>query len=266
MAGDWIKVEKATVRKPEISALARLLGIPRHAALGLMLEFWCWIDEVAVDGVVDACVDADVDATFATPGLARALEIVNWLRFERTSELTGRAIVPNADRHFGKSSKERALKSGRQAKWRAKSVDAVVDGHVDATPSTREEKKREETTTSKAKTVAATPLPGWLDQTAWQRFLEARLAMKAKATPHAQTLLLRELEALRAKGHDPTAVLDQSVARGWRGLFPVKPDGTNGKATHRNAFADAIIGAVSHGQRQEAADPRDISGEAERVA
>lgn len=144
MAGDWIKVERATLRKSEVTTIARLLGVPRHQAIGILLEFWCWIDEVAVDGVVDACVDADVDATLSTPGLAAALCVVGWLSFEpHNNGLTGRAIIPNAGRHFGESSKNRALKNERQARWRAK----TVDGHVDAPPSTkastREEKRRD---------------------------------------------------------------------------------------------------------------------------
>ena len=114
--------------------------------------------------------------------------------------------------------------------------------------------------------VAASPLPGWLDKPTWDRFLEARSAMKARATPHAQALLLRDLAKLREQGQDPTAVLEQSISRSWRGLFAVKGDAPTRKTDQRTAFADSIIGAVTHGQATDSADPRDISGEAERVA
>ncbi len=38
MAGGWIKVEKSTIRKSEVTAIARLLGVTRHHALGLLLH------------------------------------------------------------------------------------------------------------------------------------------------------------------------------------------------------------------------------------
>lgn len=115
--------------------------------------------------------------------------------------------------------------------------------------------------------VAASPLPGWLPIEAWSAFLDARTAMKAKPTERAKALLIDELAKLREQGHDPRAVLEQSTQRSWRGLFPVKHDARgNGKADHRTAFADAILGATPHEHRPDNADPRDISGEAERVA
>lgn len=114
--------------------------------------------------------------------------------------------------------------------------------------------------------VAAPPLPDWLDPQAWQRFLEARVAMKARPTEHAKHLLILDLTKLREQGHDPTAVLEQSIKRSWKGVFPIRSDNSQGqKADRRTAFADAVIGAT-HGSRSNEADPRDISGEAERVA
>lgn len=148
MAGDWIKMEKATVRKPEVRTIARLLGISRREAIGLLFEFWCWLDDCVVDGRVDACVDADVDAEFGA-GFAAALKLVGWAAFTPAPDgLTGYMTIPNSGRHFGETSKKRALTNERQARWRAKHVDAPVDAHVDAppstTPSTREEKRRED--------------------------------------------------------------------------------------------------------------------------
>jgi hypothetical protein len=144
VAGDWIKVEKATLRKPEVATVARLLGVPRHQCLGILLDFWMWLDDVCVDGHVDACVDADVDAVMSTPGLASALKVVGWASFEYTDDgLSGRLLIPNHNRHFGESAKNRSLKSERQARWRAKQATKHVDATPSTTPSTREEKRRE---------------------------------------------------------------------------------------------------------------------------
>lgn len=113
--------------------------------------------------------------------------------------------------------------------------------------------------------VAPLALPGWLPAGAWGRFLEARIAMRAKATPHAQNLLIAELDRLRSQGHDPTAVLDQSVARAWRGLFPLKPDDAPRTAKHdrRDQVAGEIWTGVPNAKRP---DENAIDGTAERVA
>lgn len=67
-------------------------------------------------------------------------------------------------------------------------------------------------------------LPDWLPPEAWDRFVRMRRAMGRAApfTPDAQRLMLTRLAAMRARGEDVVAALDQSVEHGWRGVFPVK--------------------------------------------
>lgn len=40
----------------------------------------------------------------------------------------------------------------------------------------------------------------------------------------AKRLNLAKLKRLYAEGHDPTLVIEQSIERGWTGLFPLKSD------------------------------------------
>lgn len=70
--------------------------------------------------------------------------------------------------------------------------------------------------------AAAAPLPDWLPAEVWSEFERHRTACKARMTAQARTLLLRDLTALRDTGQDPIAVIEQSIARGWKGLFEVK--------------------------------------------
>ena len=130
MAGDWIKVEKASARKPEVLKIARMLGVSQDSAFGLLVRFWIWLDDVCVDGVVDGVVDADVDELMSCPGLSALLLMVGWVEFDDDPV---QMRVLNFARHNGETSKNRALKSERQAKWRSHFVDAA--------PSTRKEKK-----------------------------------------------------------------------------------------------------------------------------
>jgi len=76
-----------------------------------------------------------------------------------------------------------------------------------------------ETETEKKKN-GSLPLPDWLPVESWQAWLQIRPKVKAPNTPHALRIALSELGKLRDAGHDPKAVLDCAVTRGWRGLFP----------------------------------------------
>lgn len=72
-----------------------------------------------------------------------------------------------------------------------------------------------------SKTRAAPPaLPDWLPPAVWDDWHKFRNARKGW-TPKARALSLAKLGRLYADGHDPQAVIEQSIERGWTGLFPV---------------------------------------------
>ena len=81
----------------------------------------------------------------------------------------------------------------------------------------------------KVKTKKSFAIPDWVDLETWNAVVEMRRKMpNAPFTDDAKRLALRDLEALRSKGHDPTAVMEQTIQRGYRGFFPIKPDEQNG--------------------------------------
>lgn len=121
MAGNWLKVETSLPDKPEVIRIGRMLALSPEAVCGWLLRFWTWVDTNSVDGCVDGVVDSDVDMVVALPGFASALVSVKWLEFDAK---TKKMVLPNFDRHNGESAKKRALKTERQARWRAHSVDA----------------------------------------------------------------------------------------------------------------------------------------------
>ena len=65
-------------------------------------------------------------------------------------------------------------------------------------------------------------LPPWLPPESWSHYQDHRKNKRAKLTPRAAALCFRTLEKLREKGQDPIAVIEQSIANGWTGLFPVQ--------------------------------------------
>lgn len=107
----------------------------------------------------------------------------------------------------------------------------------------REKRKSKRKTTARAKLAPPfeNPSPKLLE--AWEGFVEHRKAIRAPLTPRAVTLTANELERL-APGNDDkkAAILDQSVERGWRGVFPLK-DNTNqrqGGNVHREQTVEEM--------------------------
>lgn len=65
-------------------------------------------------------------------------------------------------------------------------------------------------------------LPDFVDQEAWEGYLEVRQRMKAPNTSRAKTMLVNKLIKLKEEGHDPNQALDTATERGWRSVFPPK--------------------------------------------
>jgi hypothetical protein len=65
---------------------------------------------------------------------------------------------------------------------------------------------------------ASTAMPPGLDPAAWERFLAYRHAIRKPIKPAS---LLAAQRKLAGFGRDQAAVVEQSVANGWQGLFPL---------------------------------------------
>lgn len=92
-------------------------------------------------------------------------------------------------------------------------------------------------------------LPTWIPVEAWSAFVEMRQAMgsRGKLTVNAARLIVRELDKLRAQGHEPGAVLEQSVMNNWKGVFGLKGQPAGGRqqqleARNRTAIDDFVNG------------------------
>jgi hypothetical protein len=84
-------------------------------------------------------------------------------------------------------------------------------------------------------------LPLWLPAEAWEAYLAMRKEIKKPLSAYGQRLAISTLTQLWAEGHDPRAVLEQSIFNCWRGLFPVSQNMKGGnraeQRTHRNLAA-----------------------------
>lgn len=85
-----------------------------------------------------------------------------------------------------------------------------------------------ETETYKPETEKRFALPDWVPLEAWQGFCEMRTKSKTAFTERAKALLVAELFKLVEAGGNATAILNQSTANGWKGVFPLKANGGGG--------------------------------------
>lgn len=91
-------------------------------------------------------------------------------------------------------------------------------------------------------------VPDWLPADAWEQWHRFRNGRKGW-TADAKALSLRTLTTLQAEGHDPRAVIEQSIERGWTGLFPLRDDhqGARGRKPEDradDALREALRGAL----------------------
>ena len=100
---------------------------------------------------------------------------------------------------------------------------ALAGCKQDAIPETERE------TETKRETEPRFALPDWVPIDAWTGFCEMRRKSKSAFTERAKALLVAELFKLVEAGGNAAAILDQSTANGWKGVFPLKVNGGNGK-------------------------------------
>lgn len=74
-------------------------------------------------------------------------------------------------------------------------------------------------------------IPEWIDKDIWESFLEMRREKKSVPTEKAKQLLIKELEKLKAQGHNPNEVLERSIMNSWKGVFPLDSKGGQGGKT-----------------------------------
>jgi hypothetical protein len=81
-------------------------------------------------------------------------------------------------------------------------------------------------------------LPDWIPQQDWDDWIKSR---KKKPTVRAKELAVERLAKLKAAGHEPATVLQQSILGSWTGLFAVKPDDLSRMNGCSNGHAPAPV-------------------------
>ena len=126
---NWVKINTALPRSPKVMLLASLMGVSRHEALGLAVDWLCWLDSVTTDGSTGLTADLidmlfhpeSVSQNFVTDvtachKMSQALVTIGWLEAGENGQL----CAVDFEKHNGDSAKKRAEAAERQRKSRAR--------------------------------------------------------------------------------------------------------------------------------------------------
>jgi hypothetical protein len=181
-----MKVEVALPEKPEVWQIAGILGIDSDAVVGKLFKVWRWFDAHTESGNAVGVSYPLVDHVAGVSGFAEAMALCGWL-LQNGSTI----VLPNFDRHNGKTAKNRALTAKRVAKHVGK-TNAVTNAPIVSSALPREEKRREEEKPKSAPT-GADLLPD-VDPVVVRDFLRVRKEKRAPLTATAVEGIRREAE------------------------------------------------------------------------
>lgn len=236
MAGDWIKVEVGTASKTEVLRMAEMLGMERRTCMGLLVDYWSWLDANTRTDCVPNLSRLSLDSVMNCPGFSAALEAVGWAKWDKSGwEMT----VVNYDHHNGSSAKTRA---SEQRKKREQRRDKTGTRE-------REETEKRDTSLRSVSVVLATPTSD-----------HEALAKNLGVSCQAEFQKYRDWLASSGKRQR-----DESAGfRNWlrkAGEFKARDAPKQTQADRRAAVADQIFGRGKHVANGE----RDITGTAERL-
>ena len=116
----WIKIETSLPEKPEVIALAILLGLEEDDVVGKLVRLWRWCDAQLVDKLARHVPVVFIDRLIGCPAFSRALIQVGWLVVHSDA-----LEFPHFERHLAQGAKKRALDAERKRAARSQSTPAL---------------------------------------------------------------------------------------------------------------------------------------------
>lgn len=107
---------------------------------------------------------------------------------------------------------------------RPRKTESVSESVSESEPKGEPNRNPNHSQNQKKQKQGAFALPDWVSPDAWKAFEDHRQKLRKPMTDRARTLILTELEKLAQAGHEPVAVLERSIRKGWQDVFPIPVD------------------------------------------
>ncbi len=141
----------------------------------------------------------------------------------------GRMTNPRLEREWLKQQgfrKERSEsgKRGASKRWKDKLLNSSAIAKPMAEPMANDSSSSLSSSLIKKeiKKKEVVILPEWLDPDLWKEFLKHRRKLRKVMTEYAQELMLKKLEWLKQKGHNPEHLLKDAIVKGYQDVFEPK--------------------------------------------
>lgn len=112
---DWIPIVTTLPRDRDVYALMRVLRCKRHAALGLMVDWLCWLDSNSTDGET-GMLDEEINDLLGWPGAVEALSKCGWVSHDEH----GYVVAVDFAKYNGESAKKRVEAMSRKRLQRSR--------------------------------------------------------------------------------------------------------------------------------------------------
>lgn len=225
MAGEWIKMRLDLGTSPKVVRISSALKADRLRVIGGLHAVWCLFDVHSEDGRLDGYSLETLDDMIGFPGFGAAMVSVGWL-----AEGVDFIEVPRFDEHGGQSAKKRAMETERKRVVRK--VSAPKEDKTRDKSRTREEEEEEKNIEANA---SIPPYPPTLDLETWERWRGYR---KQLGKPIKPASVAEAMQRMAGYGADQAAVVAQSIANGWQGLFELKPDEAKHASGRASSYAE----------------------------
>lgn len=218
----WIKLEKSLESDPRVLRMARAIESRNGGALqgvtvviGALSRIWMLADSHADSDDFLSMTEDELNDWIGVPDFCSLMPDC-WLVVDDD----GGVKLPHFQAHNGIQAKSKAQAAQRQEKHRKKlSRMSVTPRNGGALPD--QDQDQDHTKTIKKKSVVSfdvTKIDG-LDMGAWVSWVEYRAAIKKPLKPVSMEAAAKKLAGY---GPDQKAVVDQSIANTWQGLFDLQ--------------------------------------------
>jgi hypothetical protein len=219
----WIESHQSLATHRKTKVLKRLLKIRTPQAIGHLHLLWWWCLDNAPNGNLNGIDNADL--ADAADWLGDAEKFVSSLTQAGFIDADTR-VLHDWEVYAGKLIDRKKANAERQQAHRnaihnSDVTDTSQVRHIATVPTIPNQP-------TKVTITQSVTVPDFIDKKNWEDWLEVRKKKRAPATRRALEMAVKELTTFKQKGQDPNKILEQSILRGYTGLFEVKDGGNNG--------------------------------------